>query len=111
AKGTCRNLLKTASRGMCPLRKRVSDRATRRVITAHPVDSPARRSRRRAQIDIACGGRVGVEAEERARHELEHGVRTTADVATDVVRVVALHLGRTHDRTREDAVAESRGEA
>src|SRR5439155_1071664 len=44
-------------------------------------------------------------------HELKERVRAAADVAPDVVLVVAMDLGRAHHRARENPVAESRREA
>src|SRR6266850_2550407 len=97
--------------GTVALGKSVADSAPGGVIPAHSMHSPTRRSRGGAEVDVTRGRRVGIEAKERARHELEQRVRATADVATDVVRVVALDLGGAHDRTREDPIAEPGGEA
>src|SRR6266511_5200227 len=89
AKRTSRNRLKTGLPGDLPgLLEGVSKGAPRRVIAAHAVHSPARRSRRGAKVNVARRGRVGIESEERARHELKEGVRAAADVAADVVLVV-----------------------
>ena len=70
---------------------------------AHPVDPAARRSRGRAQVDPASRGGVWIEPGDRAGEELSDVLDPGVDVAADVVRVLALEVGRQADRAGQDA--------
>ena len=72
----------------------VSQRRRRRVRPAHPVHAGAGRGRGGADVDAGDPGRVGVERQARADHDLDRRVGAGDDVAADVVGVVGLELGR-----------------
>src|SRR5438067_48511 len=73
------------------------------------MHATAGRRRRRAEIELAVGRRV--EPPCWTDEELPEVGDPAVDVAADVVGVMALDVGRTHDVTRQDARSESWGES
>src|SRR5690606_41590239 len=70
---------------------------------------PTRRSSdlRRAEVESRHGRRVGIEAQHRAKRELEPRDRAAGDVAAHEVRILALERGRVPGPPREDDLAEA----
>ena len=84
---------------------------TRRAVAAHAVHAAAGRRRRRAQILPRCPGAVVVPARGRSKECLAKRARAAGDVAAEVIRIVALAVGRRRRNPFEDQIAEARREA
>ena len=81
-----------------------------RVAAAHAVHTTTGRRRRRAQEQRGVRGGVRAQPHRGTEHQLQPTVRSAADVAPDVVRVVPLEHGGRHDVPGRHQVAEPRCE-
>src|SRR5579875_2418386 len=87
---------------------KVKEGATGSPVTAHPVDTPTRRRRSRAQIHPLEWQAVRVEPHRRSKEGLAHAGKTTVDVATDAVGIGTFKFRRRRHVVSEPQLTEAR---
>src|SRR5262245_28757503 len=88
-----------------------TQRAPGAEVAAHAVDAAAGWRGGGTDEEARVGGRVGIEAGDRAGEELEQIGHAAGDGAADVVGIVALEIGRAGSVARQNEVAEAGREA
>jgi hypothetical protein len=96
--------------GDLPDAEDVAQRAAGGEFAAPAVHAGQRRGGRRAQVEAADRGPVGIPPGHRAQRGLPHRLHADGDVAADVVGVVRLLACRGAHRPGQDEVAEAGGE-
>src|SRR5690606_32048805 len=107
---TSRSHIVTYVSSVCNALK-MAQRSPRRVIAAQPMNTPTRRCGRRAKIDAAQRGSIGVHLQRWARPKLPPILHAAVDVAADIVGVVRGHVRGSMHTPRQDTLAKARGKA
>src|SRR5258708_34867903 len=79
------------------------------MIPAHPMNTPARRRRRRTDIDPFGRGPVRRSPESRPGEQLPKIYYSTVDVPADIIRVIIFQLSGVHHMPGQDTIPETGG--